>query len=420
MHPSALELNDGLMSNVSQFVQHAYGQSRSKGKAKDETIREPCSEMSKSSEMLPSTSDNHIDSNIILNEVNPWTLIQTLKVVEAEELMEADMKKALDKQQRMCSNLNEQVRCKQLASNVEKLELIDLKSKQEQELKSWKQEQENVMRANKEKLCELRRVRQLQLEERNRSRRREIEAERIRSSLEINEIKASLQREEDDKRRKKDQESKRWKDIIEENEKVAAEKRRRSHEETQFEIRLMTEMKEKLDREQEARSDSTKNRFLRAEESAQRVSESVLRIKENEEKQRDREILRQVQEKERAQAEEEIRRKAVREQMQALVNNSNGMIIQEKKTRQLQLELQDELFAAQSRKENEKIMAEKSRTIQRENEVKRGFKEALDEQVKEKEKHQMDTQGMTNVERSINKKVMMNIMNKIQFLLLVR
>jgi hypothetical protein len=357
---------------------------------------------------LANSSDCRLN---ILNQVNPWTLIQALKVVEAEDFVETEKKRLLAKQQLMCSNLNEQLRLKELTSNLEKLELSELKAKQEQELMLWKQEQENSLRKKEQKLSELHRIRQLQLDERNNQKQRDIEAERIRSSLEIDEIRSSLQREEDDKRRRKEQESERWKDIINENIQRAAEKSRLASEEAEAENRLMAEMRVKLDREQEVRSDLMRNRYHRVEDLARLVSESAIRVKENDEKKREYEILRQVHEKEKAEAEKQKAQSEAKERMQRLINESNMLIIREKKARQDKLEIEAEKYAARCRKENEETMAEKAQTLRKELEIKKSFKEMLDKQIQDRETKIGDTQGMTTVERSINKKV--TIKNKL-------
>jgi hypothetical protein len=56
-------------------------------------------------------------------------------------------------------------------------------------------------------------------------------------------------------------------------------------------------------------------------------------------------------------------------------------------------------------------MAEKAQTLRKELEIKKSFKEMLDKQIQDRETKIGDTQGMTTVERSINKKV--TIKNKL-------
>jgi len=353
---------------------------------------------------VPPKTDNVLQS-VSLDSVNPWTLIQTLKVIEAEEAVKTEKAKTLEKQREMLAALSDHVQTKKESILREKQELNLWKEEQERELIKWKQDKERMERMEKERVIELCQVRRLQMNETLMLRKKEREMARNEQLKEIKDIQLSLEKEEERKRLKKEQERRKWEKIKEENARVILERERLKLLAAKEEAKLMAEMKAKLDRHEASRVKALQDRILKAEAFGRKLCEAGTFNEKEEEKKFELKLLQEAREREQAQVEEQRKKKAASEERLKSITASNLKMVEERKAKDREIELQEEKYALQCARERDALLAEKESNRNKENETKRQYSKLLNEQVQEQKQYETSAGGMTSVERSINKKV---------------
>jgi len=150
------------------------------------------------------SSRHHSKEKAVLpTDINPWTLMETFKIIEAEESKTIQKSKAVQKRQEMASALNDQIHRNEETSRLEKAEDENFLEIQRKSLEQWKKEQETVIQKEEQKILQLRKARQEQVQESKRRGKAELHEARSRELREIEDLKCTLKNEDDRKRTKK-------------------------------------------------------------------------------------------------------------------------------------------------------------------------------------------------------------------------
>lgn len=344
-------------------------------------------------------------------DINPWTLMESFKIIEAEESKAAQKSKAVQKRQEMASALNDQIRRNEETSRLEKAEDENFLEIQRKSLEQWKKEQEAVIQKEEQKILQLRKVRQEQVEESKRRRKAELHEARSRELKEIEDLKCTLENEEDRKRTKKERERQRWGLIKEENAKEVVERKLQKIREAEMDAKLMADMKVRYDIEEKRKAKALGKKTGRAEENSKKLFEVVAFKKREEMIEFEKKLLEQAKVREQAQAAEETRRQEALQKKKRDITESNRKMAEEKSRRERNIEKEKETYSLQFLRDQEALLEEKEAFRAKQNETKQKYRQNLHNQIEEKSSLQADSDGMTSVERSINKKVSTKVLS---------
>jgi hypothetical protein len=337
-------------------------------------------------------------------DINPWNLIETFQVIEAEDTIAIGKAKAAQKQKDMASNLNVQIQLKTEAKRLEKENDEKILSIQANAIKQWKEEQKHREDVEKEKILYLRKVRQEQIEESSRRKKKESAESRANELQEIERLKETLREEEKEKREKKEQERIKWDRIKAENALDVHERELRKQEEMKTDAKLMSDLKERLDKKEAKRIAAFEGRAAKMEMNVVALSGADAKKKE-EKRQFEMKLLHQTKERIKAEVLMEKEKEKHRKEMKELIIETNKQLAEDRKCREQELEKEEEAYAKQCLKEKESLLAEEEEKKLKQNRTKLQYQAFLWTQIEEKEKQNAASDEMTSVERSMNKKV---------------
>jgi len=208
---------------------------------------------------------------------------------------------------------------------------------------------------------------------------------------------------------KKERERQRWGLIKEENAKEIADRKLQKIREAEMDAKLMADMKVRYDSEEKKKANALGEKKGRAEENSKKLFEVVALKKREEMIEFEKKLLEQAKVREQAQAAEETRKQEALQKKKRDITECNRKMAEEKSRRERNLEKEKETYSLQCLREQEALLEEKEDLRAKQNETKQKYRQNLHNQIEEKNSLKADSDGMTSVERSINKKIMVKI-----------
>ena len=344
-----------------------------------------------------------------LDNLNPWTTIETFQIVENEESNEEKKMRAAKKQEDMASVLHDQIKLKSEAARKEKTEDDRFVAIQRQAIKEWEEEQESSAKLEQEKITELKKLRQDQVEETERKRKAELSKKITTELREIEEIKEALNEEEQLKVRRKLCEREKWERITIENAKKLEIRKLEKEKEARMDAKLMEDLKAKYDEEERKREKALEDRKVKLELNGQLLSEAGAFNKREETIKFEKKLLEAAEAREHAQALRERKKQELERKKKNEITISNKLMAEERRRRDREIEKENEAYSIKCLKEKEALLEEEEQTRIKQHESKVKYRKILQEQMEEQKQHKAQFDGMTPVERSMNKKVRISI-----------
>ena len=338
-------------------------------------------------------------------EINPWVKMSLAKSVEGELADKAESQSRMEKREIMANNLNEQVKLKQIAEDSKQKEDDAFVAAQKREIEEWRiqaelqrQREEQAMKKAAENI-------KCQIAEEQERRRLEQELCRARERQEIEEMKRKLQLEEEKQRQAKEAEKLAWEKIKAENEVKLQYRERLKEEEAALDAQLMAEMKARLDAEEAARAQALADRLKRNEEFVHKLKEAE-QWQQGEDKriEEERAVLREMEAREQREREQERRKKEMQKKRQESIIETNRQMTENKKQALLEIEREEEKYAAKCRQEAEALLEEEREKQARRAQLKKQNSTLLKKQIEEEQRAKAVLMSdMNAVECSINK-----------------
>jgi len=353
-------------------------------------------------------------NNVVVNDgktkidLNPWTLIETYKILENKEAKQKGQHVSEARKQKMANALNDQVKLKQSNLNVEKAEDAQFVEMQRNEQREWEEEQKLLVIHERKKAEQLKKVRQDQIEESVRRRDFQRKAQRAEELREIQEISKALAKEEGDRCRVRQKEKKQWDLIKKENARKLEERHKKAKEEQNMDAKLMADIKEKMDKEETERAEAFQNRSKHLEIKTQIMSECGAFDKRKEVRTFEQKLLLAAQEREKALIIKDKKKKETLRAKLKDITESNERLVGEKRRQEKMIEEENDFYAALCFKEVESVKKEEEIKIAKQKETQVQYRQLLEAQVQQKQRLDPEGDGMTDVERSINKNIIID------------
>jgi len=339
-------------------------------------------------------------------DVNPWTLIETFKIRETEESKRNKQHMSELKKKKMAAALNAQVKLKEEAMRSEKAEDDTFVRLHQNSIKEWEEEQRLCAIKQKERTALLKKVRQDQIEASVVQRKEHIAATRAEELKEMQGIAKALAKEEEKKCMKRSKEREKWEHVKAENARKFEERRIRKEDEERMDAKFMADMKAKMDLEDAKRAKAVEDRANKLEASTQMLSEAGASEKREEILKFEQGFLKASHDREHAQVIEEKRKKDALKIKTRLINESNEKLIDEKKRKERAIVQEKDEYAAQWKREVETLQKEQEAKSIKQTETKLKYRQILKDQMEEHKRHLIGSDGMTSVERSMNKEIL--------------
>jgi len=341
-------------------------------------------------------------------DLNPWTLIETYKILENKEAEQKGQHVSEARKQKMANALNDQVKLKQANTNVEKAEDAKFVEMQRNEQRKWEEEQKLLAIHERKKAEQLKKVRQDQIEESVRRRERQRKTQRAEELRAIQVFSKALEKEEGDRCRVRQKEKEHWDLLKEENAGKLEERHKKAKEEQNMDAKLMADIKQKMDKEEAKRAEAVQNRSKNLEMKTQILSECGTFDKRKEVRTLEKKLLLATQEREKAQIIMDKKKKETLRAKLKDVTKSNERLVGEKRRQEKMIEEENEAYAAQCFKEVESVKKEEEIKIAKQKETQVQYRQLLEAQVQQKQQLGPERDGMTDVERSINKNIIID------------
>lgn len=338
-------------------------------------------------------------------EINPWVKMSLAKSVEGEFADKAASQMRQEKRDTMANNLNEQIRLKQLAEDSKRKEDEAFVAAQQREIEEWRVQAELQRQREEEAMKKAAKNIKSQISEQQERKRVQQKLCRARERQEIDEMKCKLQLEEDKQRRAKEDEKLAWEKIRAENEVKLQYRERRREEEAALDAKLMAEMKARLDAEEAARAQALADRLKRNEEFIQKLKEAE-QYQQGEDKriEEERAVLREMAAREQRERELERRKKEMQKKRQESIIETNRQMTESKNLALLEIEREEEKYAAKCLQEAEALLEEEREKQARRAQLKKQNSTLLKKQIEEEKKAKAVLMSdMNAVECSINK-----------------
>ncbi len=336
---------------------------------------------------------------------NPWAMIEIFQIVENEESNEEKKMRAVKKQEEMASALHEQIKLKNDALRKEKKEDDKFVNIQRNAIKEWEEEQKLSERLEQEKIAELKKLRQDQVEETERKRKAELSKKITTELKEIEDIKLALDEEEKLKHKRKLLEREKWNRITIENARKLEIRALEKEREAQMDAKIMEDMKAKYVEEERKREKALEDRKVKLDINGQLLKEAGAFNKREEMIKFEKKLLEAAEAREQAQARREQKKQDLERKKKNQITQSNKLMAEERRRREREIEKENEAYAMKCLKEKEALLKEEDEKRMKQHENKVKYRKILQEQMEEQKQHKAQFDGMTAVERSMNKKV---------------
>lgn len=356
-------------------------------------------------------SDNTSDP--VLNNVNEWVLINTLSSAEHEVAEEEKVKRLREEKSRQRKWLDLQREEKRERSLKEKQEQVELYKKQVEDLKRWQEEETQKEEKQVEVVEYIKQARHEQLSDLRVRQERAAKEKRLDEEREVERCQRLLKQEEEEMNRKRDEERERMRQVLIENQKVELVKAKKREEEQEYDIKLMKEYAEKLEKEERDRVESLQSKLRRQDQISsgmalstheliqKRAMEDYRRAEEYQQKKIEADIKREEDEK-RKRHEDEMDRKKFLDYQRQLKAEKKAI-----------LEKEEEIYASQYRLEGEAALAERKRKEEAVRENNKHYELKLKEQMKEQEEiREKLLASMDPQERQLNAHLLQKIDNE--------
>jgi len=353
-------------------------------------------------------------SPLVLNpddpKTNPWTVMDTLKAIEAEESLKRDKVELHRSRVDMAKTLDAQMSVFGERERKAKRENDDYLSQQQSMLNEWKREQKFADRIIHDKNLQMRKVRQAQIDEKQARKIAEKKKQREDDLKSIAICKRELLKEKEDIHKAKIQAFKSMEAIKLENlerEKLTEAQRLKDAE---WEKQLAAEYIAKVDREQKARDDALVKRMERYEEIGQQWADAGAGKRQREaEIKLEQKILREAQAKENADLERERNDLEKLRLNKKMMMDTNKAMAEDKRRRDKAQKDKDDIYASRFRREGEAYGAEEEGRKFKDREKAKAHCELLRKQMEEQRMLQKRV-DMSETEMSLNKDEMDKIL----------
>ena len=353
-------------------------------------------------------------TTLVLNpddpKTNPWTVMDTLKAIEAEESLLSDKVTLHANRASMAKTLKQQMSIEDVRLQARKAEDDDYLHQQQRMLNEWKREQHFADQIINSKNEQMRKIRQEQIDEKMARKSKEVEDRRLMEAKTIKQVKAELQKEKDNALEKKEDERKRLEKIKIENLKREEMMERRKLADAEEEMRLAREYIARADKEQAAREKALEDRMSRYDSIGQQWAESGAGKKQKEASLAlERKIVREAQAKEQADLDRELSDLENLRINKKMMMMTNTEMAANKLRREKEMADKEHIYATRFRREGEAFGAEEELRKAKEKEKAVKHCELLKKQMIEQRIMQKRV-DMNETEMSLNKDQMDKIL----------
>jgi len=342
-----------------------------------------------------------------ISDYNPWRILETYQMKKAQDNLTKEKEKEAADRRATLKVLNDQVNAKKEAEILNRLENENFIQNQKHELENWKKGQDKARAEKHEKIALLKEIRQNQIT--SQAEKRQIETKNCKKEeLEvIARATADFEKSKMEVLHRKQLEREKWDKIkLEETERekkrIAQKKKERNED-----IKQMEEYKRKLEKEESMRQELLKKRIAKSQLCVSLLNESGEVLKKKEERKlQDMKITSDFQERERAILERETKGKEARAVQMKRITEYNKILADEKRKREFLAESKEREDYIKINKEREITVASEEESLRiKKIEGQKKYCKALDEQIRSQNVRLVDTENMTEVEKSINRKV---------------
>eukprot|EP00592_Proboscia_alata_P007437 CAMPEP_0194358170 /NCGR_PEP_ID=MMETSP0174-20130528/5476_1 /TAXON_ID=216777 /ORGANISM="Proboscia alata, Strain PI-D3" /LENGTH=513 /DNA_ID=CAMNT_0039128417 /DNA_START=70 /DNA_END=1611 /DNA_ORIENTATION=+ len=347
-----------------------------------------------------------------LGEMNPWSVIESFKAIEAEDDLKKERAKAIQKREEMATSLHDNMVFKKAAEQMVNLENTKYAEAQNKELAEWKRKQEETSKVESQKSEQLRRDRQQQVHLRMNLRQKEQKEENKSELDQIAKCKEELRKEEEKKRARRQKEKDRVANIKVENAERAKRREEKRREEGELDVKLMAEMRKRLDDAELQKVQKFNERKDRYEAlSAQmqnfgasnKVKEELLHF--------ERKVLREANEKEKANIDRESREQRALGKKKAAIMETNKQMTDEKHRREKTIKQAEKSDAIECcRRMADENLAAVQDALRKKKENSKKYSISLKGQL-DQQKLRNALEDMTAIEKSMNREVFQQINN---------
>ncbi|GMH84911.1 hypothetical protein TrVE_jg10187 [Triparma verrucosa] len=336
-------------------------------------------------------------------KTNPWTVMDTLKAIDAEESLKQDKINLLAERKAMAKTLDQQMSIEGIRARQQKKEDEAYLAQQQRMLNEWKREQEFADKIIHEKNLQMRKIRQEQMDEKKARFAKIRQDDRAKELRDIAACKRELKKEKDDIERSKAEERKRLEKIKIANiekEKVLEKKKQKA---VAWEMKLAADYIANEEAKDRAREQALIDRMSRYEEIGQQWADSGAGKKQREaELALERKILREAQAKDQADIDRENNDKEQLRLNKKMMMETNKKMAFEKARRDKAQADKDSIYANRFRREGEAFGAEEEVRKQEERGKARAHCELLKLQMEEQKTLQKRV-DMSETEMSLNR-----------------
>ncbi|GMI58553.1 hypothetical protein ScalyP_jg10967 [Parmales sp. scaly parma] len=343
-------------------------------------------------------------------KTNPWTVMDTLKAIEAEESLKNDKIKLHADRKAMAASLDSQMSVFTVREKQVKKENDNYLSAQQSMLNEWKREQKFADVIIHDKNLQMRRIRQSQIDEKHARKLAEKQQQRDADIKAIAICQRELQREKDDLGKSKVKAFQAMEKIKLENIEKERLREIQRQKDDDWEKQLAKEYIAKVDREQKAREDALSQRMERYEEIGQQWAdagagkaqkEAMIKLEQK--------ILREAQAKDQADIDRENRDKRMLEENKRMMMKTNTKMAEDKFRREKAQSDKDFIYASRFRREGESYGAEEEVRKNKDKQKAKAHCELLKAQIEEQRIMQKRV-DMNQTEMSLNKDQMDRIL----------
>ncbi|GMH75274.1 hypothetical protein TrLO_g13993 [Triparma laevis f. longispina] len=336
-------------------------------------------------------------------KTNPWTVMDTLKAIEAEESLKQDKIDLKAERKSMAKTLEQQMSIEGVRARQQKKEDEAYLAQQQRMLNEWKREQEFADKIIHEKNLQMRKIRQEQMDEKKARFAKMKADDRAKELRDIVACKRELKKEKDDVEKSKVEERKRLEKIKianVEKEKVLEKKKAEA---VAWEMKLAADYIANEEAKDAAREKALVDRMSRYEEIGQQWADSGAGKKQREaELALERKILREAQAKDQADIDRETRDKDNLRLNKKMMMETNQKMATDKARRDKAQEAKDSIYANRFRREGEAFGAEEEARKQRDRMKAKAHCELLKLQMEEQKTLQKRV-DMSETEMSLNR-----------------
>ncbi|GMH51204.1 hypothetical protein TrRE_jg11897 [Triparma retinervis] len=402
----ASHISEADLRSVEEKVKQAIEEASLTRPSEPETSFNRRAEVEQETKRASSSSGAQVTSLVLDPDdpkTNPWTVMDTLKAIEAEESLKADKIKLLADRKDMAKTLDEQMSIEGKLARRKKREDDAYLAQQQRMLNEWKREQQFADTILHEKNMQMRKVRQEQMDEKKARKMKEFQDDRAREMKDIAACKRELEKERAAAHVVKVAERKRLEKI-----KIANLEREKIFEARKIEAaeedaRLAAEYIAKVDREQAAREKALEDRMSRYEEIGQQWADSGAGKRQREAQLAlEKKILSEAAAKEAADLERERSDLENLRLNKKMIMETNLAMANDKARREKAQHDHDSIYATRFRREGEAFGAEEAARKAEERKKARKHCELLKLQIEEQKllKKRVD---MSETEMSLNR-----------------